>query len=486
LCALLLIFSTLIICHNKIEWIVENDLSLHNGKADILIMLTNTGDLHKLNTNGMDWDTIGEVVVSHKMNVAFTQQIELLSLIQKRDLQYTQYWVTNCIVVSQVPEDFIREIAERNDVMLIISNREFKVPLFPEETELNLIDKHQNNTVEWNVKWVKADKAWEQGYTGKGFVVANADTGIMYNHKALVSNYRGTKGNDMFDHNYNWFDGLRNFTNCGRCPCKGTVPCDDQGHGTHCIGTACGGVDRKIGVAPGAKWIGCRAFSDMARVASPATFLNCIQFFAAPTDSNGNNPKPALRPHSTSHSYGCPSVYCPNSEFMKQAFELLQKEGVFAAVSAGNSGPGCSSVGRPPGHMASVYSVGASGTNTNTIAGFSSRGPITLDRSNRMKPDITAPGVGVWSATANGGYSAYSGTSMASPAVNGCIALIWEAVPEIARNVNATIHLINRSAFKMNVTNQCSSNGTPNNVYGYGIIDVEKAIEMGRKLYRKH
>jgi len=170
---------------------------------------------------------------------------------------------------------------------------------------------------------------------------------------------------------------------------------------------------------------------------------------------------------------------------MKQAFETLKKEGVFAAVSAGNSGPSCSSVNRPPGHMAEVYSVGASGTNTNTIAGFSSRGPITLDRSNRMKPEITAPGVGVWSATANGGYAAYSGTSMASPAVNGCIALIWEAVPEIARNINATISLINTSATKMNVTNTCNSNGTPNNVYGHGIIDVEKAIALGIKLYRK-
>jgi len=315
-------------------------------------------------------------------------------------------------------------------------------------------------------------------------VVANADTGIMYNHKALVLNYRGYKSDNNFDHNYNWFDGLRNFTNCGRCPCSGKIPCDDQGHGTHCIGTACGGVDRKIGMAPGAKWIGCRAFSDMARVASPATFLNCMQFFAAPTDLEGKNPKPELRPHTTSHSYGCPSVYCPNSEFMKQAFETLLKEGVFAAVSAGNSGPGCSTVNRPPGHMASVYTVAASGTNTNTIASFSSRGPIRLDNSNRAKPDITAPGVAVWSATSNGGYSAYSGTSMASPAINGCIALIWEAVPEISRNINATITLINKTAIKMNVTNQCGSSGSPNNVYGHGIIDVYAAIQEGLRLYR--
>jgi hypothetical protein len=152
-----------------------------------------------------------------------------------------------------------------------------------------------------------------------------------------------------------WFDGLRNFTNCGRCPCRGKVPCDDQGHGTHCIGTTAGGIDRKIGVAPGSKWIGCRAFTDMARVAAPSTFLNCLQFFAAPTDLEGNNRNPDLRPHTTSHSYGCPTFYCPNSEFLKEAAETLKKEGVFMIVSAGNSGSGCSTVNRPPGHMASVF-----------------------------------------------------------------------------------------------------------------------------------
>jgi serine protease AprX len=63
------------------------------------------------------------------------------------------------------------------------------------------------------------------------------------------------------------------------------------------MGTTAGGVDRKIGVAPKAKWMGCRAFTDMARRASPQTFLNCLQFFAAPTDLNGQNRNPDLRPH---------------------------------------------------------------------------------------------------------------------------------------------------------------------------------------------
>jgi len=154
-------------------------------------------------------------------------------------------------------------------------------------------------------------------------------------------------------------------------------------------------------------------------------------------------------------------------------------------VSSGNSGPSCSSINRPPGHMENIVSVGASGTNTNTIASFSSRGPIKLDNSNRMKPDIVAPGVGVWSAVANGGYASYSGTSMASPNVNGVVALIWDAVPELKRKVDETLKIILETAVKMPVTNTCNSNGSPNNVYGHGIIDAEAAVTKAKKLYGK-
>jgi len=220
----------------------------------------------------------------------------------------------------------------------------------------------------------------------------------------------------------------------------------------------------------------------MARRASPATFLNCLQFFAAPTDLKGENRNPDLRPHTTSHSYGCPTFYCPNTEFLKEAAETLKKEGVFMIVSAGNAGPGCSTVNRPPGHMASVFTVGASGTNTNTIASFSSRGPIRLDGSNRMKPEITAPGVAVWSSVTNKRYASYSGTSMASPAVNGVVALIWSAVPKLNRKIDETIDIIQKTATKVDI-NACGSNGTPNNVYGYGVINALKAVESAIEIY---
>ena len=37
-------------------------------------------------------------------------------------------------------------------------------------------------------------------------MVANIDTGVQYDHPALVNQYRGNIGGGSFDHNYNWFD----------------------------------------------------------------------------------------------------------------------------------------------------------------------------------------------------------------------------------------------------------------------------------------
>jgi subtilisin family serine protease len=148
-------------------------------------------------------------------------------------------------------------------------------------------------------------------------------------------------------------------------------------------------------------------------------------------------------------------------------------------VAAQNSGPSCSTVTDPPGIYDEAYSIGALTTGTDSIASFSSRGPITVDGSNRLKPDISAPGTSTRSSyrTSDTSYASLSGTSMATPHVAGCVALLWSARPILRHDVARTETVLNNSAFHINSA-ACSSSGTyPNNTFGYGRIDVKAAVD---------
>jgi serine protease AprX len=100
---------------------------------------------------------------------------------------------------------------------------------------------------------------------------------------------------------------------------------------------------------------------------------------------------------------------CTNHEFMKRGAEALKAAGVFMIVAAHNRGPSCSSVMRQPAHYDSVVTIGATDYKSDNIASFSSRGPVTIDGSNRMKPDFCAPGVRILSAYPKNTYRELSG-----------------------------------------------------------------------------
>jgi serine protease AprX len=360
-----------------------------------------------------------------------------------------------------------------------LSNRAFKVALEALPVKVEEGPSAGQAQIEWNLEFSKATGAWSKNITGKGFTVANADTGVYWEHESLKANYRGNQGATV-DHNYAWWDGVRTRINPrgNRCGYNTTAPCDDHGHGTHTTGTAAGNNKntRRVGVAPEANWIACRNMD--AGDGRPQSYIECLQFFLAPHDLTGKNPKPELRPVSIGNSYGCPRAERCEQDTLKQASDALRAAGVFMAVSAGNYGS-CSSVRDPPSHYASVISIGASGFKSHSIASYSSKGPVTIDGSNRMKPELTAPGSSVVGPLPGGPnrYGGMSGTSMASPHVNGAVALLWQASKKLWRDIDATQKLLEKTAVAQNTT-LCSSNGgTPNNVYGYGSIDLLKAVE---------
>jgi len=170
------------------------------------------------------------------------------------------------------------------------------------------------------------------------------------------------------------------------------------------------------------------------------------------------------------NSYGCTSSEGCQTDSLKSAVQNVLSAGIFMSVSAGNSGSGCSTITDPPAIDAGVCSVGALGYQSNTIASYSSRGPI----GTRVAPSISAPGSSVRSSYPTNRYVSLSGTSMASPAVTGSIALVWQVRSDLRGKVPETLAHLERTATALTST-ACSSTGIPNNVYGYGKLDVNKA-----------
>ena len=122
------------------------------------------------------------------------------------------------------------------------------------------------------------------GYRGQGVVVAGQDTGYEWTHAAIRDQYRGWNGTTA-DHDYNWHDSIH--SGGGSCGSDSPFPCDDHYHGTHTMGTMVGddGGSNQVGLAPEAKWIGCRNMN--VGSGTPATYSECFEWFVAPTDVAG-------------------------------------------------------------------------------------------------------------------------------------------------------------------------------------------------------
>ena len=131
----------------------------------------------------------------------------------------------------------------------------------------------------------------------------------------------------------------------------------------------------------------------------------------------------------------------------------------------------------PPSIYAASYTVGALITGTDNIASFSSRGPVIIDGSNRIKPDISAPGTNIRSSYngSDNDYASLSGTSMATPHIAGAMALLWCARPELRHNISASRTVLNEAAFFL-AYKQCGTPGPPNNVVGWGRVDILAAV----------
>ncbi len=404
-------------------------------------------------------------------------QAPLLAWLKERNLQYRSFYIINALWVKGT-RALAAEIAARPEVARVEGNP-LLAGLSPIEREAQADDPQRRAaepSVEAGVTTIRATELWALGFNGRGIVVGGQDTGVEWSHPALRLRYRGSS-NPAVSHDYNWHDSIHK--EGGACGPDSPVPCDDFNHGTHTLGTTVGtdGEANQIGVAPGAQFIACR---NMDRgIGTPATYLECFEFLLAPYPVNGTpiQGDPSKAPDLTVNSWACPASEGCAPDTLRLAVEAQRAAGIFTVVSAGNDGPSCATISEAPAHYAAVYTVGSFDAATGNIAYNSSRGSVLVDGSRRTKPDIAAPGVGVRSAIRGGNYAYLSGTSMAGPHVAGAVAVLWSARPELKNQLALTESLLNESAVRVDVSD-CGSNGTPNNVYGYGRLDVKAAYDL--------
>ncbi|CCH17672.1 S8 family peptidase [Micromonospora lupini] len=263
------------------------------------------------------------------------------------------------------------------------------------------LDGRVHPTLEHSVPQIGAPTAWAAGRDGSGVQVAVLDTGVDATHPDLAG--RIAEAQD--------------FSGSGSAR-------DGHGHGTHVAATIAGSgaasAGLRKGVAPGARLLVGKVLDDngsgydsaiiagMEWAAHSGAKVVSMSLGGAPTD--GTDP-------------------------MSQAVnDLTAETGALFVVAAGNSGA-ARTVGSP-GAAAAALTVGAVDRDDN-LAEFSSRGPRVGD--NGLKPEITAPGVGIVAARAAGttmgtpvgdAYTTASGTSMATPHVAGAAAILAQDHPD--------------------------------------------------------
>ncbi len=386
---------------------------------------------------------------------------------------YTPYWIAN-LVVAKMTVRTLRVVAARADVGTVYSNftvSPMAAPMVCPELGGSLAIQ-----VPPGLRAINAPRVWyELGFNGSGRLVGGLDSGVTGTHVALSARWRGAQAGVPWQHA--WLDRLGTNT-------QSPVDADVCGHGTHTMGTMVGlgaATHDTVGVAWGAQWIACNAIGNPSTGAEfDNDVIAAFQWFA---DPDGNPQTTADVPDVVENSWRInedfPGGYIDCDPRWWAVMDGCEAAGCAVVFSAGNEGPGAETIGSPPDRITTPTDAFAIGAVNATdfqfpypIANFSSRGPSGCNHTT-IKPEVSAPGVTVYSTTRNGGYGQFgwSGTSMAGPHVSGTIALMRQANPNI--DVTTAKQILMRTARDEGAAGE-------DNSYGWGVIDAYNAVRQAQ------
>jgi subtilisin family serine protease len=375
-------------------------------------------------------------IVRELRNKAESTQRPIRDFLDRRGARsHSSLWSINGIVLT-ARADVVRELAADPQVAQIELDE--LIPLYD-------VVYSAATAAEWNIDAIHAGDLWGLGYRGQRVVVANMDTGVDLSHPDLSANWRGGRNS--------WLDPYS----------QSPEPYDPLGHGTETMGVMVGGSNggTAIGVAPKAKWIAVKIFSDSG-VARTSAIHEGFQWLLDPD----GNPETDDAPDVVNNSWGSTNPNGCAEDFLPD-IQVLEESGIAVVFAAGNDGPGAAT-SSDPANNPGVFSVGATGSNS-AIASFSSRGPSACDGS--VFPQVVAPGAKVRTSSpgtsgTGGSYSVVDGTSFAAPHAAGAMALLLSAfpgltVPQLQQALIASARDLGEPG--------------PDNSYGNGLINALNA-----------
>jgi subtilisin family serine protease len=253
------------------------------------------------------------------------------------------------------------------------------------------------------------------------------------------------------------------------------------GHGTHIAGIIAGHAPahRFTGVAPRCRILNYKVLGSAP--ARPSVVIRALDDIAATNRRAGR-----LAIHGVNISLGYLNeedfkLFAPGHSPLCQAVDRLVRSGVFVAVAAGDFGARVhlSDDGTPaPVHAVAaiadpgtaelavtVGSVHAENPELYGVSVFSSKGPTG---DGRHKPDLVAPGEGIWSCVPGGQYLEQSGTSQATAFVSGAAALLLHRFPQLRGQPQTVKEILLRSSRDLH---------RDRNFQGHGLLDVAAALE---------
>ena len=439
-----LFFCTLLA--NAQNNVIDSELqSILNQKNDdyidvniILKSQMSKEDFQALNCKSDSKEVRRELMINELKKHSQKTQENVLSFLNAEEIsnnviEVKSYWLTN-FINCKARRDIIYQLASHPDVASIVYNGEMEV-VSDIVSENDTRGIQSSAEIAQHLTQIKADKAWELGYTGKGVIVAVLDSGVNTEHADLKDHL----WNGNAQHGYNVVS-------------PGQKPIDDRSHGTHCAGIVCGdGTSGKTtGAAPEATLMSIKLYDANSGLT--------IQRLTSGIEFAIENGADIL-----SISQGWINQSASNRSTLRNTFDNVLNLGIVAAVACGNDRQSLGTYPAPynvrtpgdcpppwlhpdqtlKGGLSSVVSVGAVDYN-NVVSGISSQGPVSWEGTSYndypyapemglIRPDICAPGNNIVSLDneSNNGYTIKAGTSMAAPCVAGVMALMLEKNPEL-------------------------------------------------------